>query len=171
MNFPHRLASPVYSRLVFRRVLALASFVTLSLALLAGTRDGLRADTGPVADAGGPYMVLEGGSVTLDANDTLAAEKLEQIGLALHNYLDVNGRFPPAWFAEVSGPPLYSWRVLLLPYLDQAPHFNMISAGSGPGVPTVVAGGDAPWNGWAGWATRLSRRSDPWVTIGKSVSA
>ncbi len=45
--------------------------------------------------------------------------------------------------------------VALLPYLDQTPHANIISAGAGPGLATVVSGGDAPWNGWAGWATRF----------------
>jgi hypothetical protein len=43
---------------------------------------------------------------------------LKQIGLALHNYLDVYGSFPPAYTTDDSGQPLLSWRVLLLPYLD-----------------------------------------------------
>lgn len=44
---------------------------------------------------------------------------LRQIGLALYNYHDAYGSFPPAWTTDADGRPLLSWRVLLLPYLDQ----------------------------------------------------
>jgi Protein of unknown function (DUF1559) len=37
----------------------------------------------------------------------------------MHNYHDVNGRFPPAAVYSKDGKPLLSWRVLLLPYLEQ----------------------------------------------------
>src|SRR5260370_743998 len=43
---------------------------------------------------------------------------LKQIGLALHNYHDVYGSFPPAYFVDASGKPMHSWRVLILPFLD-----------------------------------------------------
>lgn len=35
------------------------------------------------------------------------------------NYEDVNGRLPPAVVYGKYGQPLYSWRVLLLPYIEQ----------------------------------------------------
>jgi hypothetical protein len=45
---------------------------------------------------------------------------LMQIGLAFHTYADANGgKLPPAVVYDVNGKPLYSWRVLLLPYLEQ----------------------------------------------------
>jgi prepilin-type processing-associated H-X9-DG protein len=44
---------------------------------------------------------------------------LKQIGLALHNYHDVYRCFPPAYVADENGRPLYSWRVLLLPFLEE----------------------------------------------------
>lgn len=47
------------------------------------------------------------------------ANNLKTIGLALHNYHDAFGQFPPAFVADESGKPLYSWRVLILPYLEQ----------------------------------------------------
>ena len=43
----------------------------------------------------------------------------KQIMLAMHNYHDVNGSFPPAFSRGKDGKPLLSWRVLLLPFLDQ----------------------------------------------------
>jgi hypothetical protein len=43
---------------------------------------------------------------------------LRQIGLALRNYHDVYGSFPPAYVADASGRPMHSWRVLILPYLE-----------------------------------------------------
>jgi hypothetical protein len=44
---------------------------------------------------------------------------LKQIGLALHNYHERYRSFPPAYVADASGKPMHSWRVLLLPFLDQ----------------------------------------------------
>jgi hypothetical protein len=46
-------------------------------------------------------------------------ENLKHIALAMHNYLDTHGCFPPAAIYGKNGKPLLSWRVLLLPYLDQ----------------------------------------------------
>jgi hypothetical protein len=43
--------------------------------------------------------------------------KLQQIGLAIHNYDDGNGELPTNTYAP-DGTPLLSWRVHLLPYLD-----------------------------------------------------
>lgn len=39
--------------------------------------------------------------------------------LALHNYYDVNKTFPPAANLSADGKPLLSWRVHILPYVDE----------------------------------------------------
>ncbi|RLS54261.1 MAG: DUF1559 domain-containing protein [Planctomycetota bacterium] len=44
---------------------------------------------------------------------------LKGIGLALHNYHEEYQVFPPAYTVDEQGKPLHSWRVLILPYLDQ----------------------------------------------------
>jgi hypothetical protein len=45
---------------------------------------------------------------------------LKQINLALIQYADVNrGQLPPATIYSQDGHPLYSWRVLILPYLEE----------------------------------------------------
>jgi hypothetical protein len=43
---------------------------------------------------------------------------MRQIGLALHNHHDATGSLP-AGFADKTGKPGLSWRVAILPYLDQ----------------------------------------------------
>jgi hypothetical protein len=43
----------------------------------------------------------------------------KQICLAIHNYIAVHGSFPPAYTQDKAGKPLLSWRVLILPYLEQ----------------------------------------------------
>lgn len=48
-----------------------------------------------------------------------------QIKLALQNYHDANGHFPPAFIADENGRPMHSWRVLILPYLEQQQLFGL----------------------------------------------
>ncbi len=43
----------------------------------------------------------------------------KQIILAMHNYHDAHNAFPPAFSRSKDGKPLLSWRVLILPYLEQ----------------------------------------------------
>jgi hypothetical protein len=45
---------------------------------------------------------------------------LKRLGLALHNYHDDHGSFPPPYIADKAGRPMHSWRVLLLPYLSES---------------------------------------------------
>ena len=44
---------------------------------------------------------------------------LRQIALALHNYHKAFGCFPPAHVAGPDGQPWHSWRVLILPFIEQ----------------------------------------------------
>lgn len=48
-----------------------------------------------------------------------SAAKLRSIGIAMHNYHDTFGRFPPVASVDDSGKPLLSWRVHLLPFLGE----------------------------------------------------
>lgn len=45
---------------------------------------------------------------------------LKQFGIALHNYHDEYKSFPPAFIADAEGKPMHSWRVLLLPFFEEA---------------------------------------------------
>jgi prepilin-type processing-associated H-X9-DG protein len=51
---------------------------------------------------------------------TQSRNNLRQLGIALLQYHERNGSFPPAFVADSNGKPLYSWRVLILPQLDEA---------------------------------------------------
>ncbi len=44
---------------------------------------------------------------------------LRRIMLALQDYHQVNGCFPPAYIADKDGKPVHSWRTLILPYLGR----------------------------------------------------
>ncbi len=49
---------------------------------------------------------------------------LKQVGLAMHNYHSVFNSFPPAYTVDAQGKPLLSWRVLILPYIDEQGLFD-----------------------------------------------
>lgn len=61
-------------------------------------------------------------------------QNLKQIGLALHNYYDDYGCFPPAIIYGSDGRPWHSWRTLILPYLEEQDVYDRYRF-------------DEPWNG------------------------
>ena len=65
----------------------------------------------------GPMGVPAGGTVGLKNN-------LKQFALAMHNMHDVYGRFPDDDGLDNENKGNLSWRVWMLPYLEQAPLFN-----------------------------------------------
>jgi hypothetical protein len=58
------------------------------------------------------------------AGRTQSSNNLKQIGLAMHNYHDSYGSFPPAYTASKAGKPLLSWRVHILPFIEQNNLYN-----------------------------------------------
>ena len=54
------------------------------------------------------------------ARRSQCVNNLKQIGLAMHNYHDTYKCFPPAVIADEDGRPMRSWRVAILPYIEQA---------------------------------------------------
>ncbi len=49
---------------------------------------------------------------------------LKQIGLAMHIHHDALKTLPPAYSVDKNGKPLLSWRVLILPYIEQEPLYR-----------------------------------------------
>jgi prepilin-type processing-associated H-X9-DG protein len=62
------------------------------------------------------------------------SNNLKQIALALHNYHDVYKTMPPAYIPDENGQPKHSWRVLILPFLEQQSMYQLYDF-------------DEPWNG------------------------
>ena len=73
--------------------------------------------------AGGP--VLSAGEETAKdamrqaAARTRSSNRLRQIGIAMHNYNDTYGHLPTQAIYGKDGKPLLSWRVLILPFMEQ----------------------------------------------------
>jgi hypothetical protein len=61
---------------------------------------------------------IEGDRVQLAAARMKSSNNLKQLGLAFHNYADDRGTVP-ADITDKDGKPLLSWRVRLLPYIEQ----------------------------------------------------
>src|SRR5262245_31540948 len=62
--------------------------------------------------------------VRVAAARTQSQNNLKQIVLAFHSYNDTHRRLPPVAVFGKDGRPLYSWRVLLLPFVEQEPLFR-----------------------------------------------
>lgn len=62
------------------------------------------------------------------------SNNLKQIALAMQNYADAYGTFPPAYLADADGNPMHSWRVLILPFIEN-------------GAPFARYRFDEPWDG------------------------
>ncbi|QEH33889.1 hypothetical protein OJF2_24210 [Aquisphaera giovannonii] len=59
-----------------------------------------------------------------NASRQVCVNHLKQIGLAMHNYHSLHKAFPPAYTTDPAGKPLLSWRVLILPFLEQEALFK-----------------------------------------------
>jgi type II secretory pathway pseudopilin PulG len=60
------------------------------------------------------------------ARRTQCKNNLKQIGMALQQYHDSYGSFPPAYTVDADGKRLHSWRTLILPFIDQVALYNKI---------------------------------------------
>lgn len=84
---------------------------------------------------------------------------MKQLGLAIHNYHDVYGQFPlnysRSWGQALNGDSM-SWLVTILPYIDQAPLFDVVDPDFGirndPRSPNPDS--TAPVNPSNGWVAK-----------------
>lgn len=53
------------------------------------------------------------------ARDMQTSNNLKQVGLAIHNYHSVYRQLPAAAGTDAAGNPIWSWRVALLPFVEQ----------------------------------------------------
>src|SRR5262249_4640699 len=92
---------------------------------LADAKQGAQAPTpqGPKGSVAPPSAVAS----QLELQDPMpdavrrrrSQNNLKMIGLALHNHHDVNNAFPAPAIYSKDGKALLSWRVAILPYLEQ----------------------------------------------------
>jgi hypothetical protein len=86
----------------------------------AGDRLLLKLDGQNMEAAMGPLL----GKGRQAAERKKALTSLQQLALAMHAYADAHKSFPPPAIYDKQGKPLLSWRVALLPYLEQRPLYN-----------------------------------------------
>ena len=87
---------------------------------LVGYSQALRGLGCPAAFFGLMSLVLwSGQSVRVTGPRFISSCNLKQIGLAFHNYHAIHKRLPQAAICNADGRPLLSWRVALLPYLEE----------------------------------------------------
>ncbi len=91
------------------RRLSVATYILLPVVALLGT-----AIFAIFAVAVWPWM-----SQLKEMNAGLCRGQLKSLALALRNYCDDYGELPPACIRSRDGQPLYSWRVLILPYCEK----------------------------------------------------
>jgi hypothetical protein len=75
-------------------------------------------------------------------NRTNASNHLKHIVHALHDYESEHGGLPPAATCDADGKPLLSWRVAILPYLDEGQlhkRFQLDEAWDGPNNRQLLA--------------------------------
>src|SRR5688572_18349252 len=66
------------------------------------------------------------------ARKTKCANNLKQIGLAIHNYMDVKKSFPPGYVTKVlpnldDGGPGWSWGPMIMPHFEEGAAFEQVS--------------------------------------------
>lgn len=59
-----------------------------------------------------------------DAIAVNSASRLCQLSMGLRNYHEIYGCLPPAYVADEHGKPMHSWRVLILPFIEQQALYN-----------------------------------------------
>ena len=65
-------------------------------------------------------------SVREAAKRMQCSNNMKQIAFAFHHYHEEHGHYPPAYTVDEDGKPLHSWRVLILPYLEQNTLYGQI---------------------------------------------
>jgi hypothetical protein len=95
--------------------------------------------------------------------------------LAVANYVEEHGHYPPAFLADENGKPMHSWRVLILPYIEERELYKQYKSDEpwdGPSnrklasrMPRMFAlhGEEQPGNETIGW-NRATYASRTWIS-------
>jgi prepilin-type processing-associated H-X9-DG protein len=111
---------------VSRRLFPNTMAVTLDReGLKVTSRESIPSITGVGGVAVGTALLLPAVQAAREAaRRAQCVNDLKQIGLALHNYHDVNNALPAAAITGKDGKPLLSWRVAILPFIEAQGLYN-----------------------------------------------
>ena len=117
-------------------VLFFAAIITVGLSVLPGAK--IQPVSALIVNVSIYVLATVLGSGCIDPIDPARRSQcswnLKQVLMALHDYHDHYGCFPPAYVADKNGQPMHSWRVLILPFLEQQALYAQYRF-------------DEPWNG------------------------
>ncbi len=82
------------------------------------------ATPGAIAPAAAVLLLPAVSSSREAARRSQSMNNLKQIALAMHNFHDTYKAFPAGYSADADGKPLLSWRVHILPFIEQAELYN-----------------------------------------------
>jgi hypothetical protein len=128
-----RLGGPLLPLVLYLPLLALGviEFVTLVRYVIDCGSNLERVLTVATFGASGAWLVLciaglvlAIGKVREAAERAVVANNLKQIGYAMQDYESATDRLPPHAIYSADRRPLLSWRVALLPYLEQGPLYS-----------------------------------------------
>jgi hypothetical protein len=88
-------------------------------------REAIPTLSSPAAAAAGIALLSPSIQSAFDAaRRARCVNNLRQLVVAIHNYVSANRTFPRAASTDSNGKPLLSWRVAILPYLEQNELYN-----------------------------------------------
>jgi hypothetical protein len=100
--------------------------LTPNVCSIQSTPDGIRIDSHGSLSLGGGMLPVATAlllpatrSARGAAGENASMNNLKQIGLAMLDYEDMHHVLPPAYIADKDGKPLLSWRVMMLPMLEE----------------------------------------------------
>jgi prepilin-type processing-associated H-X9-DG protein len=89
------------------------------------TRDAFPSVTSPAMTGVAVALLLPAvQSAREAARRAQCTNNMKQIALAMHNYHSVNNSLPKVAITDKDGKPLLSWRVAILPYIEQQALYN-----------------------------------------------
>jgi len=96
--------------------------------LLFSAKGGMMSSQATVATVGvGIALLLPAVQAAREAARRMqCTNQIKQIVLALHTYHDAHNAFPPLYTVDANGNPLHSWRVLILPFMEQTALYQQI---------------------------------------------
>jgi hypothetical protein len=111
-----KVTTGLVSRSLFLSSIAVLALVAASVV----AQRSAKADDPPAAGNGSSATVEKASDPQEDyQKERDSQNRLKQLSIAMHNYHDVHRHFPPAVVIGPDGKTPHSWRVELLPFLDE----------------------------------------------------